>query len=354
MMTRWKSISRRSDQRMQQTEITDVHHGGDLASAKRRFHLPDAEWLDLSTGINPISYPFAPPSDDAWARLPDDATDTRLCKAAATCYGAPNEACVVSAPGSQALIQLLPHLRDQCDVAVLGPTYGEHQARWSAGGHTVTMIENLKSPSDRFNVVVVCNPNNPDGHVAPRGQLVELSRSLAARGGWLVVDEAFADLDPAVSLAPEVLGGATIVLRSFGKFFGLAGLRLGFALAAPALAARIADGLGPWAISGPAAEIGAAALADTAWISVTRTELTVRAQRLDAALAHAGLKVVGGTALYRLVETVHAQALYSHLGYHAILVRDFPDRSDRLRFGVPGTEAAFARLANALSESRAA
>jgi len=358
MTTRWKFISRRSDRRMARTETTGVHpgvhHGGDLASAKRRFHLPDADWLDLSTGINPVSYPFTPPSEAAWARLPDSAVDERLRKAAAACYGAPSADCVVPAPGSQALIQLLPHLRDRSNVAVLGPTYGEHQARWVACGHAVTVVESPDSLSERFDVVVVGNPNNPDGRIIARARLIELSRALAARGGWLVVDEAFADLDPALSLAPDVSDSGLIVLRSFGKFFGLAGLRLGFALAALALAARIADGLGPWAVSGPAAEIGAAALADSTWIAETRAGLAARAARLDASFGRAGLNVVGGTALFRLVETPNARALHDHLGRHAIHVRDFPDRADRLRFAVPATEAAFARLANALSEPRAA
>lgn len=339
---------------MARSVAPSVHHGGDIAAAKHRFRLPDAAWLDLSTGINPVPYPFEPPSEEAWARLPDSAVNRNLRQAAAAYYGAPSADCVVPAPGSQALIQLLPRLREPCAVAVLGPTYGEHQARWAACGHAVTVVEDLDALAKRYDVVVIGNPNNPDGRIVDRALLLKLASALARRGGWLVLDEAFADLDPSVSLAPVVGEGGTIVLRSFGKFFGLAGLRLGFAIAAPALATRIADGLGPWAVSGPAAEIGIAALSDTDWIAETRTALAARAARLDACLEQAGLAVVGGTALFRLVETVDARAVYDLLGRHAILVRDFPDRPDRLRFGVPASEAAFARLANALAEPRAA
>lgn len=354
MTTRWKSISKPSRQALSVSGTAGLYHGGDVAAAKRRFHLPNADWLDLSTGINAMTYPFAPPAREAWARLPDGASQARLLDAAAAYYGVRNRDCVVPAPGSQALIQLLPHMRAPSKVAVLGPTYGEHESRWAAGGHDVVMVEALSDVPAEANIVVLCNPNNPDGRILDKPRLSKLARSLSERDGWLIVDEAFADLEPHTSLADTVVDGGIVVLRSFGKFFGLAGLRLGFALAEPSLAARLSDRLGPWAVSGPAAEIGAAALADTRWIEHARQDLMVRAARLDACLARARLNVVGGTSLFRLVEAPRAAALYDHLGSHAILVRHFPERADWLRFGVPATDADLNRLGDALSEPMAA
>ena len=152
-----------------------------------------------------------------------------------------------------------------------------------------------------------------------------LAGELRRRGGLLVIDEAFMDVAPAgSSLAPDVASGNVIVLRSFGKFFGLAGLRLGFVLAAPPLGKKIAAALGPWAVSGPAIAVGTQALADTPWIERTRARLDKSTQRLDAMLADLALPLVGGTSLFRLVQTPAANALFQHLGEAGIWVRAFP------------------------------
>jgi cobalamin biosynthesis protein CobC len=168
----------------------------------------------------------------------------------------------------------------------------------------------------------------------------------------LVVDEAFVDTaPPGSSLAGDVTRNI-IVLRSFGKFFGLAGIRLGFALLDRPLAGRLAAILGPWPLSGPALAIGAEALADTAWIEQTRRDLAHAARRLDAMLAQAGVEVVGGSALFRLARTQAAYPLFHHLGRTGILVRIFPEHPDWLRFGLPGNEAAWRRLEISLGSAR--
>ena len=330
-----------------------VIHGGDLAAACERFGGVTTEWLDLSTGISPHPYPFAAPHASAWTQLPDGALDLRLRAAAAQCYRAPGPDYVAAAPGSQALIQLLPRLRPPGTVAVVGPTYGEHAACWRAAGHTVTIVPDLFSVDRGSDAVVLGRPNNPDGRIDDRAAVLDLADRLADAGGWLVVDEAFADLDPALGLGPEAGRGGLICLRSFGKFFGLAGLRLGFALAAPALTQTIRAALGPWAVAGPAAEIGASGLADQKWIEAARVRLADSAARLDGVLTHAGLKIIGGTALFRLVRTDNATALHLRLAEQRILTRPFAENVTLIRFGLPATDADFARLAAALGPAAA-
>jgi cobalamin biosynthetic protein CobC len=325
-----------------------VPHGGDLADARALFPDAPTPWIDLSTGINPRPYPLPPVPPEAWTRLPGKAEEAALRRAAAAAYGAPGPDRVVPAPGTQALISLLPRLRPPGRVAVLSPTYGEHAAAWRAAGHEVAETVRADDLADA-DVAVVTRPNNPDGRLMPRADALALAAALAARGGWLVADEAFADvLDPRRSLCPDADAPGLVVLRSFGKFFGLAGVRLGFAVCAPALAADVARALGPWATSGPAVAVGTAALSDGAWIADERLRLAHEAARLDALLAAAGLPVVGGTSLFRLVEHPDARGRADRLGRAGIYVRRFPARPDRLRFGLPGHARAWRRLADAL------
>jgi cobalamin biosynthetic protein CobC len=197
-------------------------------------------------------------------------------------------------------------------------------------------------------VLVIVNPNNPDGRILPPETLLDLAERQAARGGWLVVDEAFGDVMPEASLAGAVDRPGLVVLRSFGKFFGLAGLRLGIALAAPELAAEMRAAIGPWAVSGPALEIATAAFSDHDWIAATHRRLAREAEALDRLLIESGLTVVGGTQLYRLISTARAQDLYRALGQAGILVRRFETQSDWLRLGLPADQAARDRLRVAL------
>ncbi len=322
--------------------MTPLFHGGDLTAARVLF--PDAPepWIDLSTGINPHPYPVPPLPPEAFTRLPGrDALD-RLLRAAATRYGAPSPAHVVAAPGTQSLLPTLARGIGPGIARVLSPTYAEHARAAGLAGHTVEEVGRLEDLAGAHLAVVV-NPNNPDGRLHSASALLDVARTV----GLLVVDEAFLDtggeaVDALVDDAPIV------VLRSFGKFYGLAGVRLGFAVCAPDRAEGLRAVLGPWAVSGVALEIGAVALEDTAWAAATRARLQADAARLDTLLTGAGLAVVGGTPLFRLATTPDAVCLYAHLARHGILTRPFPTQPDRLRFGLPGDEAAWERLSAAL------
>jgi cobalamin biosynthetic protein CobC len=329
-----------------------MEHGGQLQAATAAFGAPDEGWLDLSTGINPRPYPVPDLPMSVWARLPDSDLYKTGRDAALTYWGAPASAGIVEAPGSQALIQALPRLRPPGRAAVVGFTYAEHAHCWRASGHEIVAIEDIADiPLADVRIadtVILANPNNPDGRLVEPGRLGALAMALAAVGGLLVVDEAFADVATDVSLAPIAGRPGLCILRSFGKFFGLAGIRLGHALAEPSLAARLEAELGPWRVSGPALEIGRRAMSDAAWIAATRRELAEAAARLDDLLDSNGLKIVGGTDLFRLAELDTAPALHQALGRHGILTRRFADRPRWLRFGLPPDEAAWQRLARAL------
>jgi len=327
-------------------EPAAIAHGGDLGSLRRAF--PDAPkpWLDLSTGINPIPYPVPPVEASAWTRLPEAAEIKALRTAAASAYGAPNDAHIVPAPGTQILIETLPRLLAPTRVVVLGPTYAEHAAAWTRAGHTVREIADLDALGDA-RVAVIVDPNNPDGRTFPLAERRALAGTLEARGGLLVADEAFADLEPVESLCPHV-GPGLVVLRSFGKTYGLAGLRLGFAVAEPGIAARIAGALGPWAVSGPALAIGAAALSDIEWRAAAAEARAADAARLDRMIVRGGGRVVGGTSLFRTADFPDGPDLYRQLAAAGIAVRRFAERPERLRFGLPGDKTGWCRLSRVL------
>ena len=327
-------------------------HGGALDRAIARFGGAERDWIDLSTGINPWPYPVPAIRPEAWTRLPDERALGDLAAAARAFYGAPSEAAVTMAPGSQALIQLLPRLLPPTRVAVVGPTYAEHARCWALAGHDVHEVDEIDHEIDASTapVLVLVNPNNPDGRFWTPAHLSVLAERQAARGGLVVVDEAFAELVPAASLVPQAGMPGLVVLRSFGKFFGLAGLRLGFAFGPAALIDRLNAAFGPWAVAGPALEIGRTALSDATWVTTTRDRLATATRALDPILSAAGLAPVGGTDLYRLVRVVGADRIADRLGHHHILVRCFADRPDWLRFGLPADEVAMGRLDAALSK----
>jgi cobalamin biosynthesis protein CobC len=330
-------------------EFEPLTHGGDLAAARRLFPGAPEPFVDLSTGINPFPYRLPRLSADVFARLPDSAAAAALAEIAEKAYGAPSAAHVVPAPGTQILLPLVAGLRPPGRAVIVAPTYGEFARAAALAGHSAVERRDLASAAD-CQLVFAANPNNPDGRLFAASDLIALADTLRGRGGLLVVDEAYMDVGPAgESLAPHLSRGNIIVLRSFGKFFGLPGLRLGFALAAPSVAARISATFGPWAVSGPALTIGAKALADAPWIEKTRMRLAKTAGKLDTLLRAADLKIIGGTSLFRLVDTPAADELFDHLGRAGILVRMFPERAGWLRFGLPANKEAWRRLQIALA-----
>jgi cobalamin biosynthetic protein CobC len=247
------------------------------------------------------------------------------------------------------LLPLVAALVPPGRAVVLGPTYSEHARAAALAGHAVAETSEVATLAEA-DLAVVVNPNNPDGRVVPRQMLLALADALARRRGLLVVDEAFMEVGPADASVTDKAGKGLLVLRSFGKFFGLAGVRLGFAIAAPERAAPLRAQLGPWAVSGPAIGIGSLALADTAWIETTRRALPLAAQRLDRLLLDAGLEIAGGTALYRLVRTNKATRVFERLGRAGIVVRRFTEAPAWLRFGLPGPESHWRRLTVALGD----
>ena len=327
-------------------------HGGDIGAARRLFPGAPEPFIDLSTGINPNPYPLPRFSPVLFARLPEPAAAEALAQAAARAYGAPTAAHIVPAPGTQILLPLVAGLARPGRAAILTPTYPELCRAATLAGHAVKTVRRTEDCGDAT-LVIVGNPNNPDGRLVPRPTLLTLAQDLRRRSGVLVIDEAFMDVElPGASLAADVACGNIVVLRSFGKFFGLAGVRLGFAITAPALAARLGALLGPWAVSGPALAVGTKALADTDWIERTHKRLEEAALKLDTILNASGLHITGGTSLFRLVETPAANALFRHLGHAGIFVRAFPDHASWLRFGLPRSAREWRRLDAAMVSFR--
>jgi len=287
-------------------------------------------------------------SSDVFARLPEPAALAQLAKVAADSFGVPSANCVAAGPGVQILLPHVFSLIPPGRAIVLGPTYAEHARVAALVGHDTREADEIAALHEA-NLAIVVNPNNPDGRVVPREALLELAGVLRRRDGLLVVDEAFMDVGPVkTTLAPDVALGSIVVLRSFGKFFGLAGLRLGFALAIPGTAERLRSSLGPWAVSGPAIIAGTAALADRDWIDTTRVRLATAAMRLDALLHEARFTVIGGASLFQTVRSPDAIEVFHRLGSAGVLVRHFPDRPQLLRFGLPGLDADWDRLRAAL------
>ncbi|MCR4269017.1 threonine-phosphate decarboxylase CobD [Nitratireductor sp. ZSWI3] len=327
-------------------------HGGNLAKAAAQFPHAPAPWLDLSTGINPHPYPFSPLPATAYRRLPEEARRAELSAVAADAYGAAHGGCVAAAPGTQILLPLVASLVQPGRAMVLAPTYAEHARAAALAGHRVEDVQAFEQLFDA-RLAVLVNPNNPDGRVIRRRDILDLVARLEARGGLVVVDEAFMDAGPPdESVAGDTGAGGLVVLRSFGKFFGLAGVRLGFAVTSPELAARLTAWLGPWAVAGPALEIGCQALADARWHDAMRRQLAADAGRLDALLLANGIPVSGGTGLFRFLRLADAPGLFEALGRRGILVRRFADRPDCLRIGLPDGMESLHRLEAALLEWR--
>lgn len=325
-------------------------HGGRLDAARRLYPMAPLPWVDLSTGVNPHPYPLPPVPLEAWTRLPDDDALATLTGAARRAYDAPAGASVVAGAGVQAFIQLVPRLVPARRVAVLGETYAEHAACWRAAGALVEICDTLDSLADTAaDVVVIVNPNNPDGRLVSAAQLRELATRMEPRGGLLIVDESFMDFTPQHSFCGETARAGVLVLRSFGKAYGLPGLRLGFALCAPELALCLETGLGPWAVSGPALIVGTAALSDHAWRMSAAAARAADATRLDDLLRRAGFEIPGGVSLFRLGRHPEAAGRFAKLCADGVLTRAFDGRSDVLRFGLPGPEAAWRRVTAALA-----
>ena len=323
-----------------------LEHGGRLLRAVRHYGIAREHWLDLSSGIAPWPYPIPPIPLDAWARLPE--TEDGLEEAARQYYGTRQ---LLAVAGSQAAIQALPLLRPAGRVGVLTPCYAEHPYAWQRAGHTLIELDEaqVEGALDSLDVLVLVNPNNPTGCQVSRERLLDWHGRLAVRGGWLVVDEAFMDNTPAHSVVDCAERPGLIVLRSFGKFFGLAGVRLGVVAAEPSVLQRLAELLGPWTVSGPTRVLAQACFADHIAHQVQIERCAASSQRLAALLRSTGLAPSGGCDLFQYVRSERAAHLHDFLARRGILVRLF-EQPAAVRLGLPACAADEQRLAQALTD----
>ena len=331
--------------------MAGVSHGGALDRAMERYGGSADSWLDLSTGINPVGYAVPRMPEKVWQRLPDESLVADCLAAARQCYGVPDDAGIVATPGTQAIIQWLPTLFNYADsVAIVSPTYGEYEHVFHASGVRVSTPETLPGPASGDAMLVVGQPNNPDGRAWAKDRLEPLIGGRSSLRA-VIADEAFADVAPEHSLVGLTGDNTLLVLRSFGKFFGLAGARLGFAIGNPDVIESLERMLGPWAVSGPALHLASVALRDADWIAATRKRLADDRLRLAGMLARHGFEIVGGTDLFVLVGHARAAALAQGLGERHILVRAFDRQPEWLRFGMPASPQEFERLDQALGET---
>jgi cobalamin biosynthesis protein CobC len=324
-----------------------VAHGGNLHEAAERYGIPYAQWLDLSTGINPHGYPVPPIPADAWRRLPDEGDGFAAC--AARYYGAPDAAHVLPVAGSQAAIRALPSLLPCARVGIAPLTYSEYAPAFEQAGHEVVPLDVSRDtlPESLTHVVVV-NPNNPTAEHLSAGKLLHWHAQLSARHGTLLIDEAFADTMPSASLAANTCRDGLIVLRSPGKFFGLAGARAGFVLAAPVLLDALRRKLGAWTVSGPARHAVKAAFEDKAWQQQMRTRLDAESARL-VRLLHAHGFATRSTPLFAWTDDARAAALHEALAQRGVWTRLFT-ASGSVRFGLPASEPEWVRFEESLRE----
>ena len=329
-----------------------MEHGGDLTLAIERFGGEPEDWLDLSTGINPYSYPvpgtFSAP---VWQALPGKVATEQLIDAARQTYAVPSHLGLVAAPGTQILLSLLPSLLPDGSVAIASPTYSSHKKVWARDGRAPVELSSIYALPADAQIVLLVNPNNPDGQLIDVKSLKEIARTLTGRGGFLVVDEAFADVVPGASLLPHIQDENIVVLRSFGKFFGLAGLRLGFLAGPKEIAGKMSALLESWCLSGPALDIGTAALRDTAWQEAMSRRLVDEMADLTLTLSRHGLSVFGGTPLYALAGLRNAEGLHQALARRQIWTRVFDYAPTWVRFGLPGGAENLERLSEALAEA---
>ncbi len=321
-----------------------LEHGGNLTYASQQYGIPLDTWLDISTGINPNPYPIPSIPMSAWHWLPE--MNDGLVEAAQTYYGCQY---LLPTAGTQAALQILPRLRSACKIAMPKNMYQEHASAWQLNGHLVTRFETLNTDIlEKVDVLLLCNPNNPTGDRYSKEQLLSWHQHLAARGGWLIVDEAFMDTTPDESLSSETHLPGLFVLRSLGKFFALAGARVGFLLGQKDKLTTAAEMLGPWTISGASRHLAIHALKNHAWQNATRKTLRENSRKLVKILQKYGLNPHGGTDLFQYLTHPQAISIHESLAKQGVWVRLFKNRA-ALRFGLPDNNQ-WSKLESALNK----
>jgi cobalamin biosynthetic protein CobC len=341
-----------------------MKHGGDLKQATKEWGIPAHFWLDMSTGINPHMYPLSAIPAASWQNLPYD--QGRLLTAARQYYQCRD---ILAVNGTQQAIELLPQLFCQQTVAVPRFGYQEHALSWSSQGHELVPYDDwdglLKLVEQKWvDTVVLINPNNPTGHLYSQERVVELAQNLASMGAWLVLDEAFMDLSPEQSLAPMALPNV-IVLRSMGKFFGLAGIRVGFVIAPSYWLEGLRKKMGLWQLAGPSSWLAADALSDHQWQAKNKARIEFESYHLALKLGEVfpGRDIVcRGLFTSLLLPKAEAEHAFEVLALRGVLVRMYLPLNDTdsaqdqavLRFGlIPEAEDAEARFDEALEALKA-
>lgn len=316
-----------------------MEHGGQLAKASRRYRIPVADWLDLSTGIAPWTWPVPPLPETVWSRLPESGDG--LLEAAGAYYGCAPEL-LTAVPGSQFAIRQLPQALAPASVLVPEVGYTEHARCWREAGHRPVWYRDLDALREmvaQADHAVVINPDNPSGRVCDPGWLSAL-RGEMRQDGLLIIDEAFMDVGDH-SVVPQLPLPGILALRSLGKFFGLAGLRLGFVAGDVPALATVQQQLQPWGVSHPARWVGCGALTDVDWQAEQAARIATGLERLTALLQRvfAGNRIrsAGLFATVFFDDQTSAPAIHDALAQQGVLAR-LGDNRRWLRFGLPAED----------------
>lgn len=326
----------------------DLQHGGSLDHMKRVFPSAPAPWLDLSTGINPWPYPLSNIHISDLHHLPTKTSLENCRDAMSAAFLCPAET-ILPTPGSEILIRLLPTVLKPPTIAVLSPSYNDHTYTWKKAGCSVIQAKNPMEHIDNVDCIILCNPNNPDGRTFDFETLTTLHAAMRKRNGWLILDEAYIDLYPHLSFTSQAGSNNLIILKSLGKFYGLAGLRLGALIAPQSILEAMSERLGVWSISDLVLNIGAEVYQNSTWKLQTRTHLKNASVRLNTLLSHSGLTIAGSTDLFSFISTPNSHHLWKRLAQEGIYTRRFAWSESHLRIGIPPSDQAETRLANALN-----
>lgn len=357
------------------SKITPSHgHGGQLTQASKEYNIPLEDWLDLSTGISPFIYPLPNIPSKYWQRLPE--TNDGLETAAKNYYGSDS---LLPVSGSQEAIQRLPYLFESpLKIGLITPAYHSHQQAWENAGHHIVLLQHdeIETALSSIDILLLVNPTNPSCHTYHPTDLRKWHHQLTMKKGYLIVDEAFMDCTPENSLIEETPQKGLIVLRSIGKFFGLAGIRLGFVWAENEILEKLLERQDDWSVSNPARWAGKMALEDLAWQKQQRDQLNQLGLRLSQLLSdflnsynskiiaksgevslpkegsHSPKNLIKHTDLFAYFEHFDALSIHQQLARQGILIRLFTEnnQSNALRFGLPENESEWIRLKNALTQ----
>ena len=310
-----------------------MEHGGNASEVALLYGIAPADMLDLSAAISPISYPLPPLVQSEWQTLPNRLSEQAVLEAARQAYQLPSGVNICLAAGSQSLLQAAPYLLSPTKVwHDKRVTYNEHLPAWAHAGHDCLISVDMPPA---ISAAIIVRPNNPDGFIMPIDRVLDCAHHCQRQGGFVLVDEAFSDVIPEQSLIPYSQDLPLVITRSFGKFFGLAGLRLGFAIGQEKYITALRARIGPWPVAMPALQAALCALADRNWHSAHRQFLSNHATQMKEALSMSGLDFTGGCALFLTFSHDKAHDLHQYLARKGIWTRIYSSYPHLIRFGLP-------------------